>query len=122
MSVTSPLEIIWLESGLERVQGGCRAYRCWNVVPTSRSATEKARSSKQVFYFQTFTLPLISDCRRAPALHVAEWMQLHKPTCMYIDVDFEGKPGVTGPIISPAGLSPGILWPRPIYTLGYIMA
>ena len=79
-------------------------------------ATEKARSSKQVFYFQTFTLPLISDCRRAPALHVAEWMQLHKPTCMYIDVDFEGKPGVTGPIISPAGLYPGILWPIPIHT------
>src|SRR6218665_852511 len=30
--------------------------------------------------------------------------------------------GVTGPIIPPAGVYPGMLWPRPIYTLGYIMA
>src|SRR6218665_380522 len=30
--------------------------------------------------------------------------------------------GVTGPIIPPAGLYPGILWPRPICTSGYITA
>jgi len=31
-------------------------------------------------------------------------------------------PGVTGQNIPPAGVYPGILWPRPIYTPGYILA
>ena len=30
--------------------------------------------------------------------------------------------GVTGQNIPPAGVYPGILWPRPIYTPGYILA
>src|SRR6218665_2545042 len=33
-----------------------------------------------------------------------------------------GGPGVTGQNIPPAGVYPGILWPRPIYTPGYILA
>jgi len=31
-------------------------------------------------------------------------------------------PGVTGQNIPPAGVYPGILWPRPIYIPGYILA
>ena len=31
-------------------------------------------------------------------------------------------PGVTGQNIPPAGVYPGILWPRPIYTLVYVLA
>jgi len=30
--------------------------------------------------------------------------------------------GVTGQNIPPAGVYPGILWPRPIYNPGYILA
>jgi len=30
--------------------------------------------------------------------------------------------GVTGQNIPPAGVNPGILWPRPIYIPGYILA
>ena len=30
--------------------------------------------------------------------------------------------GVTGQNIPPAGVYPGILWPRPIYTPGHILA
>jgi len=32
------------------------------------------------------------------------------------------RSGVTGQNIPPARVYPGILWPRPIYTPGYIMA
>src|SRR6218665_1438867 len=32
------------------------------------------------------------------------------------------RAGVTGQNIPPAGVYPGILWPKPIYTQGYILA
>src|SRR6218665_1101100 len=34
----------------------------------------------------------------------------------------EQETGVTGQNILPAGVYPGILWPRPIYTPGHILA
>jgi len=48
------LIVVCFEFGLERVQGGCRSYGCWNVVPAPRSGNRKGAITETGLRFSNF--------------------------------------------------------------------